>query len=59
MKALRRQERSTMSSATYRSNNRTTGTIGFNNVEVSYVSNKLTGAIYCILNLSGNIVAQE
>lgn len=33
--------------ATDRSNNRTTGTIGFNNVKVIYVSNKLTGTIYC------------
>ena len=36
------------SGATDKSNNRTTGTIGLNNVEVTYVSKKLIGVIYCI-----------
>lgn len=37
-----------MSGATDRSNIRTTGAIGFNNVEIIYVSSKLTGTVYCI-----------
>lgn len=36
------------SGATDKSHNRTTGTIGLNNVEVTYVSKKLIGVIYCI-----------
>ena len=34
--------------ATEKSKNRVTKTIDFNNVEVIYVSKKLTGTIYCI-----------
>lgn len=37
-----------MSGATERSNIRTTGTIGFNNVEIIYVSSKSIGTVYYI-----------
>lgn len=42
------QKGSKTAGATDGSNNRTSETTGFDNVEVIYMSNKLTDTIYCI-----------